>query len=217
MSIKKDNKMVNIYLIRHGETILNKEHKIAGQIETELTETGKNQAIQTALNLKKQGVSFDIILCSTLKRAKDTAKIISEHIKTSLMEIDDLKEINSGDFEGIALDKLHEICFNPPYKSGGFVFYNGQQLREMYNLMLPEYDDIAQPNGETKAQARERFMNAIKQFLDAHPQVQNLGVVAHGAVIRFTLLKICPETVKEKIKNAEFRIIKYEKEKGFFI
>lgn len=41
-------------------------------------------------------------------------------------------------------------------------------------------------------------------------------VVAHGAVIRFTLLKVCPETVKRKIKNAEARVIYYDKEKGFY-
>lgn len=209
--------MVKVYLVRHGETILNKEHKIAGQIETQLTENGKNQALQTALNLKEQNVTFDAIICSTLQRAKDTAKIIASHIDSPLTEIDDLKEINCGDFEGLAISELHSICFNPPYKSGGFTANNGQELRELYNLMQPEYDNISHPNGETKTQARDRFMNAIKQFLDHNPKVKNLGVVAHGAVIRFTLLKVCPDTIKEKIKNAEYRVIQYEKDKGFFV
>ena len=58
-------------------------------------------------------------------------------------------------------------------------------------------------------------MNTIEHYLNTHPEVKNLGVVAHGAVIRFMLLKVCPEILKEKIKNAEVKTIFYDKIKGF--
>ena len=56
--------MVRVYFVRHGETFLNVECKLAGQIETELTETGKMQADETGRKLFEMGVKPDVILCS---------------------------------------------------------------------------------------------------------------------------------------------------------
>lgn len=208
--------MTKIYLIRHGETKFNVEHIISGQIETELTELGRRQALEGALKLKNEGVHFDVILCSPLKRAKETAEIIASVLKAPIVFDADLQEFNNGDYEGLKIEDVKQMIFNPPYETAGFRFENGADLYAVYSSFDPKYDGFSYPKGETKQQARERFMNAIKNYLDAHPNVKNLGVVAHGAVIRFMLLKICPETLTEKIKNVEARVVYYEKERGFY-
>lgn len=208
--------MQKVYLIRHGETFFNQEHKIAGQIETDLTELGRQQALDCALNLKNQNLKFDAILCSTLKRAKDTAAIIAKIIPAPIIEDADLVEFSNGIYEGTKVEDLQKMRFDPPYQSAGFVFKNGIDLYNAYSSFDPKYDTLSYPKGETKQQARERFMRAIEDYLKAHPNVQNLAVVAHGAVIRFMLLKICPETLKEKIKNAEARIVFFDPKQGFF-
>jgi len=208
--------MVKLFLIRHGQTVFNAEHKIAGQIETELTELGKEQAQNFAKELKNKGIVFDAILCSPLKRAKDTAEFIAKEIKTPIIYEADLQEFYNGIFEGIKIEDLQQIQFNPPYKTAGYEFSNGADLYAACSSFDTKYDTFAYPKGETKQQACNRFMNAIKNFLDKNPNIQNLGVVAHGAVIRFMLLKICPETLKEKIKNTEARIVFYDRNKGIF-
>ena len=208
--------MVKIYLIRHGQTVFNAEHKIAGQIETELTELGKQQAIDLAKKLQKNGVTFDTILCSTLRRAKDTAKIIANILKTPIVYDKNLQEFSNGIYEGVKVEDLEKMQFNPPYQTAGFEFSNGADLYAAYSSLDPKYDELSYPEGETKQQACERFMTAIKTFLNQNLDIQNLGVVAHGAVIRFMLLKICPETLKEKIKNTEARIVFYDRNKGIF-
>jgi len=209
--------MTKIYLIRHGETKFNVEHIISGQIETDLTELGRNQAFEGALKLKNEGISFDVILCSPLKRARDTAQIIASVINAPIVFDKDLQEYNNGDYEGVKVDDLKQMSFNPPYETAGFKFENGQDLYAAYSSFDPKYDGFSYPKGETKKEACTRFMNTIQNYLDSHPKTQNLGVVAHGAVIRFMILKICPETLKEKIKNVEARVVYYEKERGFYI
>ena len=54
--------MVKVYFVRHGETVLNVECRLAGQIETELTENGKKQADETGKKLFEMGVRPDMIL-----------------------------------------------------------------------------------------------------------------------------------------------------------
>lgn len=208
--------MTKIYLIRHGETIFNKEHKIAGQIETDLTELGRLQALETGKKLQSDGVKFDVILCSTLKRAKDTAKIIAQNVPAPIIYDDNLKEFSNGIYEGTKIEDLEKIIFEPPYKTSGFEFSNGTDLYAAYSSFDPCYDMLCYPKGETKRQACERFMSAIKHYLDTHHNTKNLCVVAHGAVIRFMLLKICPDSLIEKIKNAEVRIVLYDHNKGFY-
>ena len=208
--------MTKIYLIRHGETFFNKEHRIAGQIETDLTELGKKQALDCALHLKSQNVEFDAILCSTLKRAKDTASIIASQIPAPIICDADLMEFSNGIYEGVKVEDLQTMVFNPPYQTAGTSFKNGMDLYNAYSSFDPKYDTLSYPKGETKANARKRFMHAIERYLKTHLDTQNLCVVAHGAVIRFALLKICPETLSEKIKNAEARIVFYTEDKGFY-
>ena len=208
--------MVKVYLIRHGETDFNVEHRIAGQIETDLTELGKKQALGLGLELNKKGIVLDTMLCSPLKRARDTAEIISGVIKVPMVYDAGLKEFSNGIYEGVKVEDLQQKQFNPPYQTAGCEFSNGAELWAAYSSFDPKYDTLCYPKGETKQQACNRFMTAIKTFLDQNPNVQNIGVVAHGAVIRFMLLKVCPSTLKEKIKNTEVRVLSYDRKKGSF-
>ncbi|MBP5614955.1 MAG: histidine phosphatase family protein [Alphaproteobacteria bacterium] len=208
--------MTTLYLIRHGQTVANVEHKISGQIETDLTPFGRDQILQTAQNLKSIGVSLDLILCSPLKRTKDSAQIIAEQIPAPIVYDDGLKEFSNGIYEGTKIEDLEQMSFNPPYRTAGYSFSNGTDLMAAYHSFSPKYDTFCYPKGETKLEARERFMNAIQKHLDANSNLQNVAVVAHGGVIRFMLLKICPEVLTEKIKNAEVRMIFYDKDKGFY-
>ncbi len=209
--------MRKVYLIRHGQTEFNVQNRIAGQIETELTELGKMQAYQCALNLKNQNVTFDVILSSSLKRARDTAQIIADVIPAPVIYDPNLQEFSNGIYEGVKVENLKEMLFNPPYQTAGFAFACGANLYAAYSSFDPKYDTLSYPQGETKEQARNRFMGAIEKYLKDNPNIKNLAVVAHGAVIRFMLLKICPETLKEKIKNAEARLLFYDDKKGFFL
>ena len=84
-----------IYLVRHGQTDWNKLRKFSGLTETELNQTGIEQAKEQAEKVKN--ITFDKCFCSTQKRARQTCEIIYD----GTMIFDQrLTEINCGEFEG---------------------------------------------------------------------------------------------------------------------
>ena len=66
---------MKLYVVRHGQTKWNVLKKMQGSADIPLNECGKKQAYQTKLNL--ENINFDIIICSPLIRAKQTAEIIN--------------------------------------------------------------------------------------------------------------------------------------------
>ena len=70
--------MSHIYFVRHGQTIWNAENKICGATDIALTDHGRMQAEETGRKILAQGISADVILCSPLIRAAETAHIISK-------------------------------------------------------------------------------------------------------------------------------------------
>ena len=70
--------MLKIYLTRHGEDIDNKNGILNGHEDKSLTKVGIQQARELADKIKDKGFSFDYIYSSPLKRAFETAKIISD-------------------------------------------------------------------------------------------------------------------------------------------
>ena len=84
-----------IYIVRHGETDWNKEHRIQGHVDIPLNDQGKLDAKKAKDKLKK--VKFDVVFSSPLSRAYETAKIITDNeiiIDKRLME--PLKDVTTG-------------------------------------------------------------------------------------------------------------------------
>ncbi|MEI9967095.1 MAG: 2,3-diphosphoglycerate-dependent phosphoglycerate mutase [Terracidiphilus sp.] len=61
--------MYKVVLIRHGESIWNKENLFTGWTDVDLSEKGREEATQAGLMLKEQGFQFDVAYTSVLKRA----------------------------------------------------------------------------------------------------------------------------------------------------
>jgi len=101
--------MKNIYFVRHGESEANVEKKFAGQKEdSPLTELGRLQAKQAALDLFKNNYKIDRIITSPLARAYETAKIIAKEAKLDLeLEVDQrIAEYDMGELTGTIYHKI---------------------------------------------------------------------------------------------------------------
>lgn len=72
------NKMLNIYLTRHGQNTDNIAGILNGHRDMPLTEKGIEQAREVAEKIKEAKIHFDFVYSSPLKRALETAQIISE-------------------------------------------------------------------------------------------------------------------------------------------
>ncbi len=107
---------MKIYVTRHGQTDWNVEGKTQGRADIELNEVGISQAKQTKEALKNKNI--DLIICSPLKRAKQTAEIINEGRNIPIIYDEQIMERNFGEFEGkkIKFDEFWDYNINPKYE-----------------------------------------------------------------------------------------------------
>lgn len=64
--------MKQLVLLRHGESLWNKENRFTGWVDVGLSEKGVREAIDAGRALKREGLGFDIAHTSVLKRAIKT-------------------------------------------------------------------------------------------------------------------------------------------------
>jgi len=175
------------YFVRHGQTDWNLEHKIQGSIDIALNDSGRKQALETQEQLKD--VHFDVIFCSPLIRAKETADIIAEqHKDTPLIIADELRERNFGEYEG-------------KHNNGDY-----------YGLW--QYDNQNTPKGETPKQLETRVFPFLDRIRNEYKD-KNVLLVSHGGVglIIETYYKGVPKSkdLLEYIsKNGELKIYDIE-------
>jgi 2,3-bisphosphoglycerate-dependent phosphoglycerate mutase len=72
--------MTKLALLRHGESIWNKENRFTGWTDVDLSEKGIQEAKQAGKVLKKEGYSFDVAFTSVLKRAIRTLWIVQDEM-----------------------------------------------------------------------------------------------------------------------------------------
>jgi 2,3-bisphosphoglycerate-dependent phosphoglycerate mutase len=72
--------MPTLVLLRHGESIWNKENRFTGWTDVDLTETGVAEAREAARLLREEGLDFDLAFTSVLKRAIRTLWIVLDEL-----------------------------------------------------------------------------------------------------------------------------------------
>ena len=151
---------VEVTFVRHGETDWNKNHKIQGRTDTVLNAQGKEQALTTAKQLKK-GAAFDVVISSNLKRAAETAEIISEELGVPFeAQWEELRERSFGQWEGRTRAEVA-----PETKS---------------QIAIQELEI---PQGETLGEFLNRIESALGKLRNTYPGKRVL-VVTHGGVLK---------------------------------
>ena len=89
-----------VYLIRHGETDLNKEHRLQGQTDIKLNDYGRELAKETGAALKN--INFDEVFSSPLSRAYETALLIAGEKEVAIIKDARIQEISFGEYEGLS-------------------------------------------------------------------------------------------------------------------
>lgn len=127
------------YFIRHGETDWNLKHKIMGSTDIELNNTGIEQAYSSAYILADIEVS--VIFSSPLKRAYQTAQIISEVSELEIKLTDSFKERNWGSIEGN--DYKNNLSFftndNLPPDGEKYIDFQKRIIEGTKQVLLSEY------------------------------------------------------------------------------
>jgi glucosyl-3-phosphoglycerate phosphatase len=88
-----------LVMLRHGQTEYNAGSRMQGQLDTELSDLGREQAAAAAEVLaKRQPV---LIVSSDLRRALDTAVVLGERAGQSVLVDTRLRETHLGDWQGL--------------------------------------------------------------------------------------------------------------------
>lgn len=99
--------MTTLYLVRHGETVDNAAKIIQGQRHGELSPVGVVQMDELADLLSD--TQFDVIVSSDLKRAYESATILSEKMNLTVTTTFLLRERDWGDFTGRYISDLKRL------------------------------------------------------------------------------------------------------------
>ncbi|CCI84653.1 putative phosphoglycerate mutase family protein [Lactobacillus pasteurii DSM 23907 = CRBIP 24.76] len=145
--------MIDLYLVRHGQTYFNYYHKIQGWCDSPLTPLGIKQAKASSDYLKKSGIKFDYAFASTAERASDTLEIIAD---MPYQRVKGLREFSFGRFEG---------------------------QDEFLNPKLPYGDFFKQYGGESQTEVEERLYKTITDLLQDIPDGKKVLIVSHGGAL----------------------------------
>jgi broad specificity phosphatase PhoE len=102
MSIANRSASLKVLLARHGQSEANREQRVSGQIDTPLSEKGREQA--RCLREVLQAQALTAVYTSQLARAVETAYTTAQSHQLPVMRLSDLNEIHLGTLQGRALD-----------------------------------------------------------------------------------------------------------------
>lgn len=152
----------HLIAIRHGETEWNSEGRFQGHLNSALNDAGLAQA--RALGERLAAERFDLLLCSDLGRALQTAS-------------------------AIALRSGHEIAVDPRLRERRMGIFQGLTPAEVQERHPEEYarfasrdPDYAIPQGESMRQLFDRCVTCFTELAERHAG-RTLVAVTHGGVL----------------------------------
>lgn len=161
--------LTRFILVRHGETVWNREGRYQGQIDTPLSDFGKEQGRKVALALKD--IPLDVCYASPLSRSYDTAKMCADYHGMDVITDKRLMEINHGEWEGLTASEVDKAY--------------SELLKKWRTTVV----DVVMPNGESILDVKKRSMEAFYEYAEKHVG-QTVLVVAHDAVNKAVLCDI---------------------------
>jgi probable phosphoglycerate mutase len=156
--------VLTIHLVRHGETLATREHRLCGQSDCALSELGRLQSEAVVESCAAAG-DWRAVYTSPLSRCRAMAEAVAERLLIPLSVENDLLEIDHGKWDGRLEAEIRE---SEPEAYGDYCDHPGI---------------FAAPGGENGFQVAARALPVIERIRRAHESGEVL-VVSHEATIR---------------------------------
>jgi 2,3-bisphosphoglycerate-dependent phosphoglycerate mutase len=157
----KKGEDMEILLIRHGESEGDILRVHEGRADLLLTDHGRRQAREMAKVVKEKYMP-EVIWSSTLKRARETAKILSQETGIAVIEDEKLREFNNGVLAGL------------PYAEAKLRYPEPEGGRKHH---VPIED------GESELEFRFRAQTVFSKILTESAGRKRIAIVSHGGMI----------------------------------
>ena len=153
---------MEILLVRHGESVWNRQQRIQGRKDPGLSEHGKKQALAVAKHLKREGI--EVIYASGLRRCAQTARIIALRTGAKVKFRPEIEEITLGVWQGKTIEEVKKL-YPKSYAAW---------------LKVPSRARI--PGWEGVPKFTKRVNRAFRSILEENSST-NICVVTHWGVI----------------------------------
>lgn len=201
--------VTKLVLLRHGESIWNKENKFTGWTDVDLSDKGRQEAGEAGEVLKAEGYTFDVAYTSVLKRA----------IRTLWSVLDEMDLMWIPVYRSWCLNERHYGGLQGLNKSETAAKYGDDQVliwRRSYNICPPDLEksDERYPGNdprykdlnEDEVPLTESLESTVKRFLPYWENViapdikagKKVLIAAHGNSLR-ALVKHLDNISKEEI------------------
>ena len=198
----KNDKILKLYIVRHGETEWNVIKRFQGQLNTPLTEKGMEKLRETGKKL--ENVLFDEVYTSELGRTVASAEIILNenrgyrNKKLELKKLAELNEVYFGVWQGLTYEEV-------------FLKYPEEANNYFYNVKNYKAENV---EAENLKDALERFLKGINKILDSH-ESGNILVVTHGTVFEMFMNYVANDSIfdideRTLMGNGDYKVFSYK-------
>ncbi|WP_290032792.1 histidine phosphatase family protein [Ligilactobacillus cholophilus] len=202
--------VVHFYLVRHGQTKLNRQVRLQGITDSPLTKKGIRMARRLGYELRK--IKFRAVFTSDLKRTQDTAKYILEENLQRIPPIyrdPDLRELSFGRFE-----EAHNFEVIPQaLRTLGIrkiirAFLNEEHVGELIKIFrtMDGTEKI-----EDSAHLYSRFSRALKLIGNEYQDEEcNILIVTHGLILSNFIESLCGDVPVFLLDNSRASLVDYQ-------
>jgi probable phosphoglycerate mutase len=161
--------MATLVVVRHGETLWNRENRVQGWAPVALTETGRRQADSLAAAVADQ-YAVDRLVSSDLRRTLETARPVGRAVDCEPTPDRRWRERDFGVLQGLSYG---ELFLGYPEFTLTEVGYTAAEAR-------PE-------GGESLIEQRNRILDALTTLIDDMDSEETVVVVTHGGPLYLLL------------------------------
>lgn len=158
---------MRVVLVRHGQTLWNREARFRGRADLPLDEVGLRQAEATGRYLKKHW-PVSSVYASPLRRTMQTAEAIARVQGLTACPWDGLVDIHFGAFQGLSAGEAE------------------QRHPDLYRAWIDAPHTVHFPGGESLEIVRERVVATLNELALRHAD-QAIALVSHTVVNRVLL------------------------------
>ncbi len=169
--------MLEILLIRHGETERNRTRRIMGHRPIPLNVRGRSQARALQRRLKK--VELEVIYTSPIRRAVETARVLAKGRRVRTIKVPEMAEIDYGHWVGRTFD---EVSFDPAYRT-----YHTTPRK------------ARAPGGESMREVYRRAVSFIEKLRRRH-RGGRVVVISHADVIKAIMVRYLKLDLNDLLK-----------------
>ena len=193
--------MATLVVVRHGETLWNRENRVQGWAPVALTETGRRQADSLAAAVADQ-YAVDRLVSSDLRRTLETARPVGRAVDCEPTPDRRWRERDFGVLQGLSYG---ELFLGYPEFTLTEVGYTAAEAR-------PE-------GGESLIEQRNRILDALTTLIDDMDSEETVVVVTHGGPLYLLLgwikdVDIVATVMEQEQGNCAINEIKVDTESG---